>query len=234
MSVGAPAALVGPPPPYRQPPVLREGDAHFAGALERIVRDVTALATSEAGWRHCGVHDGVTCWVGTSAGPAAAARGDAVLAFPPRVVLDLIVAYERQRELDRTALESIALVRSVNEQAGIDHLRFRGVWPVAARDVCALWRWVVLPDGSCVCGAVSVDEPSVPPDPTGAVVRARLDVGGWLLRPVDDGRGCTITYVVVTDPRGHIPRRLVQWVSRRRARARAARGGQHCLRLWCA
>lgn len=102
-------------------------------------------------------------------------------------------------------------METLTEHTHIQYTLTKKVFTVSPRDVVALSHCQVLADDEIWLMAQSVEHPAVPHGKYGAKhVRARLEIGGWALRPVSEGRATHATYVLRTDPMGKLPASVVK------------------------
>ena len=117
-------------------------------------------------------------------------RGLAVLPYTIPEVYKVVS--QQRKELDaQLAVYKRAKWYSVH--SGVEYLRFKPLWPTAARDFCNFTHWRLLPDGTFLTLGFSEKFDSLCPEEVG-VVRADLILGGYVMRPVQGG---TMIWIVV-------------------------------------
>jgi len=82
---------------------------------------------------------------------------------------------------------------------------------VQARDVVGAQTVLWNDDGSIEIIQTGVPDDGTTP-PVSGKTRATLTVGGWALRPINDGADTEVTYLLKTDPNGSLPSWLVRAV----------------------
>lgn len=173
----------------------------YAATLRTAVDLFEQCYTDMSLWTGKSESKGITCYVGAD-GDLPSARGDGVIPFPLPHVVSVLTDLTVKPEIDNQ-FHSGHRVAAIHEQSNIDYLRFKNVGFVSGRDFVNLGYWWVEPDGTFKVVATGVDHPDAP-SPSG-VVRGRLAMGGWVLKPIDGGARTHATYVVKTDLCGSIP-----------------------------
>lgn len=85
-----------------------------------------------------------------------------------------------------------------HEQTKIDHALYKRLLFVSARDFCMVTHWRVLPDGTLIIAAVSIEDDRCPV--MRGVERATTILGGWIIKPQGpEGLSSHCTYMVNTD-----------------------------------
>lgn len=88
-----------------------------------------------------------------------------------------------------------SLLRGVDLEMMCDMLFFLKVWPVAGRDMCNVVQWRMLPAGSVVLLSFAERNHQFEWAPVaGGCVRAKLLLGGYVLKPC--ANGTHVQYVV--------------------------------------
>jgi hypothetical protein len=91
-------------------------------------------------------------------------------------------------------------VQDIDEQYAIVRLKFKGIWPVSARDVVYIQVKTKLDNGTWVVASRGIEHADFPESPD--FVRADLYGGGWHITPSqDDVNSCTVTYYMHTNPK---------------------------------
>lgn len=131
------------------PPELKE-------KLEKAVSALLAAVQPGApNWEPLFEKQGVTAL--KRAGDVICVRGDGRMPFSIPDILSLLTNNDRMKEYN-SQLNSCRMLKCFNNQTGVHHLRFKQVWPTAARDMVTLYHWRLLPDGRLVM--LSFSEPS--------------------------------------------------------------------------
>ena len=134
--------------------------ARYQAKLDDGFARFMALVEDMSTWSPIKSSKGVRCYEG--AGDMPAARGDGVLDFPPRVVVDYISDPATAKERDE-GIASLTRVTQLDEQTAIEHMVLKPVWPTDARDFVNLAHVRVLPDGNVAAFGVGIEDPGVPP-----------------------------------------------------------------------
>eukprot|EP00746_Dinoflagellata_sp_MGD_P017028 gnl/MRDRNA2_/MRDRNA2_138824_c0_seq1.p1 gnl/MRDRNA2_/MRDRNA2_138824_c0~~gnl/MRDRNA2_/MRDRNA2_138824_c0_seq1.p1 ORF type:complete len:225 (-),score=47.28 gnl/MRDRNA2_/MRDRNA2_138824_c0_seq1:21-695(-) len=127
----------------------------------------------------------------------------------PQQVLDLIINCEGRTEWDDMLQQGSfkknfgALKTALLPPCSADIIRliYKGVYPVAGRDLCLLRAWGHDDDGKCWLVAESCESDAVPVDDK--YVRAELRECGYMMTPVEGG--CEVVYISQTNFNGWIP-----------------------------
>ena len=134
-------------------------------------------------------------------GGAICVRGVTVLPYTIPEIFGAISTAEDRKELDRQ-LDTYKRLKWFSYHTGVEYLRFKPVWPTAARDFCNLTHWRLLEDGTFLTFGFSVPFLDLCPEESG-LVRADLILGGYVMRP--EVGGTRIHIIVQTDLCGSLP-----------------------------
>lgn len=178
----------------------------FKDAIEATLARVEAELADEASWNFHSEKHGVKAYTKVD-GSLTAAKGVGSLPYHPRAIWDLVIDSERRKSVDPQLASGKVLAR-LDAQTTIDHLDYSPIFIVAGRDFCNLTHWRVLPDGSIVVIAQSIEEPELCPSREPKVVRGQLHFALTKITPNADYSGAEVTYIVKTDLRGSIPYRV--------------------------
>ncbi len=181
--------------------------AEVSKVLE-TVRAAVASGRNEDGWSfHSRMRD-VDISIKTS-GTVNISKGEGVVPAPAAVVAHVFTdmkgrsgwdeLFDFGRDLE-VLDEELKLVCS--------HMAFKAPWPVTPRDLVVAGRTIVQDDGSIWLISCSVDHPAMPVSSNGSFIRAHLEFGGTVIFPIDE-QSCRVVYVVASDPKGTIPKWLV-------------------------
>ena len=102
-------------------------------------------------------------------------------------------------------------VAEVNKNVRIMRREVKGNLLVSNRDICLFWYLIELTDGSIAISMFSVEHDKVPKT---KAVRAELDIGFLLLKPVSDS-STSVLSIIRLDPKGSIPTSLVNKMSKK-------------------
>jgi len=189
----------------------QELEQRLEEALARMEREAGSPPGAE--WTRLSESQGVQRHVRKSGQGRVAARGDATMPYSPAEIFFYLADSQVLLALD-DMLESSRCFAVQDDHTWFDHLVYKSLWPVAAREYVNVSRWRRTgPNGNTlVAASVSLNHSAAaldaPKCPQGAV-RADLFVGGWCLRPRPQGGGCDATYLVDLDLKGSLPSWLV-------------------------
>eukprot|EP00697_Spironema_sp_BW2_P004953 gnl/Spiro4/16694_TR8981_c0_g1_i1.p1 gnl/Spiro4/16694_TR8981_c0_g1~~gnl/Spiro4/16694_TR8981_c0_g1_i1.p1 ORF type:complete len:252 (+),score=53.95 gnl/Spiro4/16694_TR8981_c0_g1_i1:62-757(+) len=97
------------------------------------------------------------------------------------------------------------IVEQLNRDCQIWYQQFRCPWPITNRDTCTLHQTHKHPDGTYTACTVSRKHPRHPKNSD--FIRAKVYPSGFVIVPLpNDERGCMVHYVVMSDPKGWIPK----------------------------
>jgi hypothetical protein len=179
---------------------------HIGDKCQAIVADLRRLANDNGGgmWTPNGRTRDVECWRTSDGTPGA--RGDARIPFSRAVVLATLLDSSERPRYDPQGIEG-RRVASIDLQTHYIYLNFRGFPFVSGRDFCLFSHYRVDADGTVWIATVSSAHDDVPP--RDGIVRAKVLVGGWVLRPVPPVNGvevaCDATYAMRSDLCGSLP-----------------------------
>lgn len=128
------------------------------------------------------------------------------------------------------------LVRELSPaRSHLQVLRYKGAFPVSARDQCVITDFTAKPDGSLICLSTSCEDPDVPMDK--ARVRSTLDFSAWILheRPhpskSDGSRVVEVVWIEQSRLCGSLPSSMAR-TSRLHHMAQAVQGLREYLGTW--
>ena len=164
------------------------------------------MASGEAMWKANGQNKGIQKYnLATGIG----AKGFGVIEFPPQAILDVLLRPFTD-PLTAALDPDMKFGRDVARPDGhtsISYLCYKGVWPVAERDMVIMAHWRVEADRSIMFFAKSISDAAAAglgigpgegyitaasvgkPIPVKGRVRADLLIGGWHLKPINGGVG---------------------------------------------
>jgi hypothetical protein len=130
----------------------------------------------------------------------------ALLSHSCRAIVDYMVDVDTAKERDsQTAI--CRRIAQINPQTVIDYMKTKAAMGTSAREFVSVAQFKAFPDGSVVLIATSVEHPDIGSTPN--VVRGKLDVGGWLLQPLDGGKATKCCYLFAIDIGGSVPAMIV-------------------------
>jgi len=233
----SPAALMiaAPAPPSFMAASLPPGAV--GGALRGKIAELHRLAESTSEWIGPSMSSGVACYTASDGTPSC--RGDGVVPFPRKAMLELLLAIDAKREMD-PLFDKGNHVRRFDVHNNITYLRFQGQFGVAPRDFCSCTHWAIEEDGTLIIAAFSTEDDDCPP--VNGIVRAQLHIGGWVIRPrpgisaaarskpgfaasappahmdpAIDAQGCDVTYLMKSDFKGSVPSFVTRMVAQKQA-----------------
>jgi len=192
---------------------LRDIPAQFSDKIERAVERLVGLI-SGPGWEQMYDEDGLVAM--QKPGAIICVRGDVQMPYGISPIFDIIMDTSRNSEIN-PQVSSAHKTKCFSPNTAVQHLKFKPVWPTAARDMVNLTHWRLLSDQRLVI--ISFAEPAFdaanPPDK--GATRAELIIGGYVITP--QGNGSTnVKYVVQSDLKGSIPSAVATFVSRSQPR----------------
>jgi hypothetical protein len=137
-------------------------------------------------------------------------KGIGVINFPPDLVAAMFSDNDYHKlwdEMQNTAKD----IEKVDLCSGISYASFKSPFPVTPRDLCCVGRSLKLLDNSIFMYSCSLETNLCPP--ARGHIRMTLHYCALLIRPVEEGRGSKITYALLSDPNGSIPKWLVNAAS---------------------
>ena len=201
----------------------------YRDVIEKGLVDFRDMMTNDAMWKANGENKGIQKFnLATGIG----AKGFGIIDFSPQTILDVLLRPFTD-PLTAALDPDMKFGRDVERPDGhtsIAYLCYKGIWPVAERDMVIAAHWRVEPDRSIFFVAKSISEAaaaglgigsgagystaaSVGSGPVKGRVRADLTIGGWHLKPIDGGRRTEATYLASLDLKGNIPGFVVKQVT---------------------
>ncbi|KAM5125312.1 START domain-containing protein 10-like [Mantella aurantiaca] len=171
-------------------------------------RAFRALCEDNDGWTSCYRKPGIGVWMkppdgGT--GPVHKVKGQMV--FPDvaaDTVYDVLHDTEYRRKWDVNMIETRDIAR-LSLNADVGYYSWKCPKPLKNRDVVTLRSWLVLPDSFIIVN-FSVKHNMFPPRID--LIRAVSHLAGYLIRSNGPGSS-TLTYLAQADPRGSLPKWVV-------------------------
>jgi hypothetical protein len=112
-------------------------------------------------------------------------KGQTVMPYTIPEIYSVVSNGDGRKDLD-PQLDIYTRMQWFSHHTGIEHLKFKPVWPTAPRDFCNVTHWRLLADGSLVTLGFSDKFPRLCPEEDG-VVRGDLILGGYVFTPVPGG-----------------------------------------------
>ena len=140
-------------------------------------------------------------------------KGEGIVDFPIDECLDYIGDYSNRGKMDEMFVEG-GVVEDIGMNTRIEKFRMNPSSLVSDRDFVIVTRKVHTSSGRVIWIACSCEHDDVPP--VKGVVRGVLIIGGWILDPVQDDHNKTFAhYIVEGDPKGSLPKMLVNMGSKK-------------------
>ena len=188
--------------------------AEIATRLDAEAERLEDLCTSLREWSFNFEKKGVKCYT-RKRSKLASGRGTGIIPFPPKAVLDFIIAHADGKnpktfELDPD-LKDTERVVEWNANTWMDYLTSKAILTVSSRDFLNISHWRTINDDQILFfGIPHVDDDLRPRIRT--AVRGEA-AGAWLLKPVDGGKATELTKVVEINLNGWIPSYVVRKVT---------------------
>ncbi|KAF8307187.1 Bet v1-like protein [Clavulina sp. PMI_390] len=176
---------------------------------------VKAAAESEDGWTLLGTtKEGVKKEIKNVPGDSSAiplARGTGIIeGRTPLDLLSVVTQPGARKNWDPRFIESGPLERYARRSFMFYALQ-KGALLVQPRDFVGVQNMYEDDDGTLTIVQCSIPNPPIAPDVSGRT-RGWMTATGWRLRPLPDGKGTELRYMVKVDPRGSIPTAIVKSV----------------------
>ena len=173
-----------------------------------------SVGASDNGWEEVDNYGGITIYRKEVPGtPVLAYKGVGVLDAPIGKLLSVSVDSLRKPEW-MPRLDAIKLVKQVSPVERIEYIHLKSPWPLKDRDL--VYRAIMETDVAArkiTLKIASIDEPSCPE--TDKCVRAHLYSGTFVFTPVENGTKTRMEAEGHTDPRGSIPKWIVNLYQKR-------------------
>ncbi|KAL3657391.1 hypothetical protein V7S43_017710 [Phytophthora oleae] len=195
---------------YRASVVPDEGfpavPEEYSEIIEKAVARMEAEMNDEGAWNFIGEKDGVKAYTKID-GSLTAAKGVGYLPYHPRAIWDQVIDAAKRKLVDPQLALGMNL-KALNAQTNIDYLEYKSMFVVAGRDFCNLAHWRVLPGGTIIVVAQSIEVQELCPLKEPKVVRGDLHLGCTKIVPNATYDGAEVTTMVKTDLKGSIPARI--------------------------
>jgi len=178
------------------------------------------LAESEEGevndWKFVHEKKGVKVWRKKPKGESLyLMKGYGTIHMPMETIKTLLLDFEEKARYDPMWITGERLEASQTAADGTmyETLRmcFKSPGPVTNRDFVVFGIAKTLPDGTFVQVSKSITHPGAPEDRN--YVRGELRASGFILKPIDGGKAANVIYIVGVDPKGSVPKFVVNLVS---------------------
>jgi hypothetical protein len=173
---------------------LKNVPPQFANKLEIAVGTLLQCAAdTSADWVAMFEKQGVKASRKAGTG-AICVRGETILPYTIPEIYEVVS--RRRKELD-SQMEQYTRLKWFSRHTGVEYMKFKPVWPTAARDFCNLTHWRLLDNGWFITMGFSEKFDSLcPEDPNSGLVRAELILGGYVMKPVVGGTQITVVVQV--------------------------------------
>eukprot|EP01016_Furgasonia_blochmanni_P005571 TRINITY_DN1216_c0_g1_i12.p1 TRINITY_DN1216_c0_g1~~TRINITY_DN1216_c0_g1_i12.p1 ORF type:complete len:203 (-),score=45.97 TRINITY_DN1216_c0_g1_i12:433-1041(-) len=139
-------------------------------------------------------------------------KGEGEIEATPQEVFNIIHDFEARPKYD----EMFESGKTVLEVDANTLVRYESTKPPAAlvwaRDYLIVVAVATMKEGSIVRATKSIEDSKIPP--VDGYVRANVLAGGWVLRPIEGGAKTQAIYCFKVDPKGFIPKTVVNWGAR--------------------
>lgn len=179
----------------------------YSSSIEKaITAMLSAVQPSASGWEPLSERKGVTAR--KRPGEVICVRGDSLLPFSLGDIFCMIQNSEHFTDIN-PQIGSAKVVKTYSSNTYVQYIRFKQIWPTAARDFLNITHWRLLGDNRIVI--VSFRDRHTKFPETDGVVRGDLILGGYVLTP--SPQGTLVQYLVQSDLKGTIPSSVVNFVS---------------------
>lgn len=178
----------------------------FRDLIEKAIARMDAELDDASAWTFHSEKSGVKSFTKVD-GSLTASKGEGYLPFHPRLIWDAAINTAERTRVD-PQLASGKTLKRLDAQTVIEHLEYKAVFVVAGRDFCNLAHWRVLPNGTIVVIAQSIEDLALCPLKEPKVVRGEVHLACWKIVPNDSYTGAQVSYMAKSDLKGNIPARL--------------------------
>jgi len=177
-------------------------------AVESLLDAVSETTTMD--WQFSFSKSGVDVYrVGGSSGSTVCVRGETTVPYPMIEVFGTLMNRSTIKDLN-PQIASVKELKKYSDNTFVDYIKCKQVWPTAVRDYTNMIHWRLMKDGKIVVTTFSEKFDDLAPlDERN--VRAEIILGGYVIVPTEDGT--KVHYVLQSDLKGNIPRRISQMVA---------------------
>jgi len=137
-------------------------------------------------------------------------RGEGIVNAPAKKIMETALNVSEHTQWDNT-MEEGKLVESKNDYHVIYNVLKR-IGFLTKRDVLTVFSSFHEKDGTIYAVGTSIDNLKQQENPM--FVRANVRMAGWVLKPLEEDPNSThVTYILNCDPKGMIPKSLINWFS---------------------
>jgi hypothetical protein len=179
----------------------------FSSSIEKAVSAMlSAVQPSASGWEPIFEKKGVTAR--KRPGGVICVRGDSLLPFSLGEIFCMIQNAEHFADIN-PQIGSSKVIKTYSSNTYVQYIKFKQIWPTAARDFLNITHWRLLGDNRIVI--ISFRDRHTKFAEIDGVVRGDLILGGYVLTP--SPQGTLVQYLVQSDLKGTIPSSVVTFVS---------------------
>jgi len=137
-------------------------------------------------------------------------RGEGIVNAPAKKIMETALNVSEHTQWDNT-MEEGKLLESKNDYHVIYNVLKR-IGFLTKRDVLTVFSSFHEKDGTIYAVGTSIDNLKQQENPM--YVRANVRMAGWILKPLEEDPNSThVTYILNCDPKGMIPKSLINWFS---------------------
>jgi len=178
-------------------------DPELARTTSALPRNAAAAPPPALAWESAKQSKGVHVHTAAVAGNEfRALKAVGLIHAPPAAVCAFLMELSTLAKVD-DMLEDARLVQQFDRDFDVHWMRYKAVWPTAARDFCVMTATAELEHGAHLIATRSVAHGGC--TAPGDAVRAGYQFGGYLCRPANDGRWTDLTLISHVDLNGNIP-----------------------------
>jgi len=178
------------------------------------MEQIKIIEKEKEGWISKGSVDEVNIEIKRgSKSTIACSRGSGNIPFPSWLVKDFIFDVEHKKEYDNMLKDS-RIIEKFDDNCGVVHDCFKGIFPTAPRDVLyvAYWEKDNSEEDTYYVVAYSTERDDVPVKK--GYVRMNLILGGWILRPDKNNPQESMCFnLSMVDLNGDIPKVIVETIA---------------------
>lgn len=174
--------------------------------LEGTYKAALDSVESELGWKFETMQQGVDVYTKQLPGSEIiSSKGIGIVNAPAEIVFSVFTNSAVRPHWDEMFKKG-GVVKKVDKVTSIVYEALKAPWPVSARDYVLLVRSTKLSDGSIFVYSRSLDENLVPEEKQ--FVRANMIYSALHIQPLTSS-SCRVTYSLASDPRGSLPKYLI-------------------------
>ena len=121
----------------------------FSSNLNKAAKLILNSVSSNMEWEHMSEQDGVRTSRIVEPGGPIFVRGETFLPYSITEIFKVTSNEHNRKKLDNQ-LGSYTRLKWFARNTGLEHLKFKAVWPTQARDFCNITHWRLLQDGTLI------------------------------------------------------------------------------------